>query len=81
MSMRFVEANPFSVLDNDVTFESGLTVMNGTRVMASVAGSELVMALFQSPTISAEELERDIRTLTEDIGRLKLAAEGRGPQR
>lgn len=75
MGVRFVEPNTFGVLDHQVTLASGLTVFNSMRVLPNGTGSELVMVIFQAPSVSAEEFERDVRAVTDDLARIKAAAE------
>jgi hypothetical protein len=75
MRVRFVATNPLGVLDHEVTLESGVTVFNSMRVLANSSGSELVMVLFQQPTASAEEFQRDIQAVRDDLARLKGVAE------
>jgi hypothetical protein len=75
MTVRFVEPNDLGVLDHHVTLESGLTVFNSMRVLANGSGSELVMVLFQQPSVSAAEFERDVQAVRDDMGRIKAAAE------
>ena len=81
MQVRFVEPNPFGVLDHHVTLASGVTVLNAMRVLPNGTGSELVMVLFQSPTTSTSEFERDVQAVTDDFARLRRAAEGLGKER
>lgn len=75
MKVHFVEANSFGVLDHEVTLASGITVLNSMRVLPNGTGSELVMVLFQAPAVSTSEFERDIQAVTDDLARLKKAAE------
>jgi hypothetical protein len=75
MNVRFVEENPLGVLDHEVTLASGVTVLNSMRVLPNSSGSELVMVLFQSPTTSTQEFERDIQAVTDDLARIKKVAE------
>jgi hypothetical protein len=75
MKVHFVEANSFGVLDHEVTLTSGVTVLNSMRVLPNGTGSELVMLLFQAPGVSTREFERDIQAVTDDLARLKKAAE------
>jgi len=75
MTAHFVEPNSFGVLDHEVTLASGITVLNSMRVLPNGAGSELVMVVFQSPGVSTEEFERDVQAVTDDLARLKKAAE------
>jgi hypothetical protein len=75
MKIHFVESNSLGVLDHEVTLESGTTVFNSMRVLPNGTGSELVMVVFQSPGVSAEEFDRDVHAVTADLARLKPAAE------
>jgi hypothetical protein len=75
MSVHFVEPNSLGVLDHEVTLASGITVLNAMRVVPNGDGSELVMVLFQSPTVSTEDFDRDVHAVTDDLARLKPAAE------
>ena len=75
MTVHFVEPNPLGVLDHEVTLQSGATVLNSMRVLPNGDGSELVMVLFQQPTDSTEQFERDLQAVREDLARLKSAAE------
>ena len=75
MKVRFVEQNSLGVLDHEVTLASGVTVLNSMRVLANGSGSELVMVVLQSPEASAEEFERDIQAVRDDLARIKNVAE------
>jgi carbon monoxide dehydrogenase subunit G len=75
MKVHFVEPNSLGVLDHEVTIASGMTVLNSMRVLPNGAGSELVMVLFQSPGVSTEQFGRDVQAVTDDLARLKPAAE------
>ena len=75
MAVRFVEPNLFGVLDHEVTLASGVTVMNSMRVLPNGSGSELVMVIFQSLSVSDDEFARDVQAVTDDLARLKTAAE------
>ena len=75
MTFQFVEANSFGVLDHDVVPASGDTVRNSMRVLANGTGSELVMVLFKSPAASDEQFSRDVQAVTDDLARIKKAAE------
>ena len=75
MTVRFVEPNSLGVLDHEVTVESGMVVLNSMRVLPNGDGSELVMVVFQSPGVSSEQFDRDVQAVTDDLARLKVAAE------
>jgi carbon monoxide dehydrogenase subunit G len=76
MKVHFVEPNSFGILDHQVTLATGVRVLNAMRVLPNGTGSELVMVLFQSPTMSANDFERDIQSVTDDLSRLRETAEG-----
>ena len=75
MKIRFVEPNTLGVLDHEVTVASGMVVLNSMRVLPNGDGSELVMVVFQSPGVSAEQFDRDVKAVTADLARVKPAAE------
>jgi len=75
MKIRFVEPNSLGVLDHEVTVASGMVVLNSMRVLPNGDGSELVMVVFQSPGVSTEQFDRDVQAVTDDLTRLKAAAE------
>ena len=75
MRIRFVEPNSLGVLDHEVTVASGMVVLNSMRVLSNGDGSELVMVVFQSPGVSTERFDRDVQAVTDDLARLKAAAE------
>jgi carbon monoxide dehydrogenase subunit G len=75
MKVRFVEPNSMGVLDHEVTVASRMTVFNSMRVLPNGGGSELVMVVFQSPGVSPEQFDRDVQAVTDDLARLKPAAE------
>jgi len=75
MKVRFVEPNSLGVLDHEVTVASGMVVLNSMRVLPNGDGSELVMVVFQSPGVSIEHFDLDVKAVTADLARLKPAAE------
>ena len=72
-----MESNSLGVLDHDVELSDGRVFHNPIRVVPNGSGSELVMILFQQPTASAAEFERDIESVRDDLARLKMAAEAK----
>jgi hypothetical protein len=76
MAIHFVAPNSFGVLDHEVTLASGVMVVNSMRVLPNGSGSELVMVIFQAPSVSTEEFARDVQAVTDDLARLTKAAEG-----
>jgi carbon monoxide dehydrogenase subunit G len=75
MKFHFAEPNSLGVLDHEVTIASGMRVFNSMRVVPNAAGSELVMVVFQSPGASTEQFDQDVQAVTDDLARLKPAAE------
>ena len=75
MKFHFAEPNSLGVLDHEVTIASGMTVFNSMRVVPNGAGSELLMVVFQSLGVSTEQFDQDVQAVTDDLARLKPAAE------
>jgi hypothetical protein len=74
-TVRFVERNPFGVLDHDVTVPSGETVHNPIRVIPNGDGSEVVFTLFRRPGVSAAQFAKDANTVEQDLRTLKRLLE------
>ena len=68
--VRFVEPNPYGVLDHDVTAPDGTTTTNPLRVLVHPEGSEVLMTVRQL-RLTDEELERDVAAVTSDLERLR----------
>lgn len=81
LRIRFVEANSFGVLDHEVTIDSGMTLFNSMRVLPNATGSELVVVLFQLPTVPREEFDRDVEAVRVDLRRIKDVAEAMARER
>jgi hypothetical protein len=79
--IRFAEGNALGVLDHDVTLESGVTVHNPMRVVASGEGSELVFTLFRRPETSDDDFAADADAVSRDLAELKRLLEARGAAR
>lgn len=75
MSIRFVPANAFGVLDHVVTLPDGQTIRNPMRVVANGAGSEVLFTLFQQPGMSDEQFVRDAGMVKSDLKTLKTVLE------
>lgn len=76
VTVRFVPTNDLGVLDHDVTLPSGTTVNNPVRVIAHPDGAEVVFTVRQIELTDAD-FQRDLRTVAEDLGRLKRCVESR----
>jgi hypothetical protein len=50
--LRFVQPNPFGVMDHDVQLESGVTIHNPMRIVPSGEGSEFVFTLIRQSGVS-----------------------------
>lgn len=70
VSVRFVETNPYGVLDHDVTLPTGEVVHNPLRVLAHPEGSEVVFTLRQRE-MTNEEFDADTASITDDLHALK----------
>lgn len=75
VKVEFAARNRFGVLDHDVTLPSGEMVNNPMRVFPNGGGSEVVFTVYQRPGVSDEEFENDVRTVAEDLHRLKSLLE------
>ncbi|ROO84821.1 polyketide cyclase/dehydrase/lipid transport protein [Actinocorallia herbida] len=73
--VEFAPANPFGVLDHDVTLPSGVTVYNPVRVIADGPRSEVVFTLRRQEGMSDAEFERDTAMVAADLARLKEVVE------
>ena len=77
VAVRFVEENPFGVLDHDVTLPDGSTTTNPVRVLADGDGSEVVFTLRRRPGMSDAEFEADAAAIAADLATLRRVLEGR----
>jgi hypothetical protein len=77
VKIRFVARNALGVLDHDVVLESGETVHNPMRVVASADGSELVFTLFRRPGMGEEAFAADAGAVEDDLRTLKGLLEGK----
>ncbi len=69
--VRFVERNPFGVLDHDVVLPNGETVTNPVRVIANGSGSQITFTLFQRDGMSEAAFEADSAMVRADLQTLK----------
>jgi hypothetical protein len=74
VSVHFVAPNEFGILDHDVTLPSGVTVTNPVRVLPHPDGAEIVFAVRQLD-LTDDEFDRDVKTVEEDLDRLRQLAE------
>jgi hypothetical protein len=69
--VRFVQPNPFGVLDHDVTLESGVTVHNPMRIIPNGEGSEFVFSLVRRADTSDVQFAQDKAAVENDLKTLK----------
>jgi len=75
VSLRFVEENPFGVLDHHVTLPSGEEILVPMRVLPNASGSELLFTLFQPPEMTDAEFARDRGMVEQDLSTLRRVLE------
>ena len=75
MRIRFVEKNPFGILDHYVTSAPGTNIHVPMRVVPNGSGSEVMLTLFQGLGMSDEKLAQDIRWVERDLQTLKRVLE------
>jgi uncharacterized membrane protein len=75
IEVRFVEENPYGVLDHDVTLPDGTTVTNPMRVIADDDGCEVVFTVRRAPGAADAELQADAAAVRADLARLKRLLE------
>lgn len=75
VKVRFVERNPFGVLDHEVVLPSGESVYNPLRVLPNGGGSEVVFTLFRRPGVSDDAFATDADAVAADLVALKKLLE------
>jgi hypothetical protein len=75
VTFNFAQRNPFGVLDHGVTLPSGESFFNPMRVVANGQGSEVLFTLFQRPSMTAAEFDRDTKAVLSDLEKLKAVIE------
>jgi hypothetical protein len=76
---RFVAPNAMGVVDHWVTLADGTEVYVPLRVVPNGAGSEVLLTVFQQPSMSDALWEKDVAAVCADLERLKAALEPRQP--
>jgi hypothetical protein len=71
VTIRFVENNPFGILDHDVILESGGKMHNPMRVVPNGLGSEVIFTLFRQPGVSDEQFAEDTQWVEKDLRMLR----------
>jgi hypothetical protein len=75
VKVRFVERNPYGVLDHYVSVDSGPEVYMPMRVFANGAGAEVLITVFRQPGVSDEKFGEDTRWVLRDLETLKALLE------
>ena len=75
VTFNIAQRNPFGVLDHGVTLPSGESFFNPMRVVANGQGSEVLFTLFQRPSMTAAEFDRDTKVVLSDLEKLKAVIE------
>src|SRR5690606_15315506 len=76
ITIQFVPANDFGVLDHVVTLPDGQAILNPMRVVANGEGSEVTFTLFQLPDMSAEQFGKGGEMVEADLRSLRAVLEG-----
>jgi hypothetical protein len=75
IKIKMAKANPFGILDHEVTLPSGAIIYNPMRVIANDEGSECVFTLYRRPGVSDEDFDRDAQAVETDLKQLKSILE------
>ena len=71
VKVRFVDKNPFGVMDHDVTLSSGEVNHNPFRVLSNGSGGEVVFTLYRLPRMNDKDFDHDASLVAKDLGKLK----------
>ncbi len=72
-------ANPFGVLDHDVTLPDGVSVHSAFRVTPGGEGSVLTFVVLRLPGVTQEDFDADVAHVLRDLAALKRLLEQRTP--
>ena len=75
VKVRFVERNPYGVLDHYVKANSGPEVYMPMRVFPNGEGSEVLITVFRQPGTSEEKFGEDTVWVRRDLEALKVLLE------
>ena len=75
VKVRFVERNPFGVLDHYVRVDSGPEVYMPMRVFPNGDGAEVLITVFRQPGVSDEKFAEDTHWVRRDLEALKTLLE------
>ncbi|WP_276353895.1 SRPBCC family protein [Cohnella caldifontis] len=75
MGLRYVESNPYGVLDHRIRLETGETFVNPMRVIPNGTGSEVLFTLFRREGVTEAQFKRDAEMVRSDLLSLKRVLE------
>ncbi|WP_101841925.1 SRPBCC family protein [Halobacillus sp. Marseille-P3879] len=73
--IRFVDDNPYGVLDHYVTIGGGAEILNPMRVIPNGPGCEVLFTLFRLPEMSEDHFMLDAAMIANDLQMLKETLE------
>lgn len=76
VKVRFAPANPYGVLDHDVTLPDGRKFHNAFRIIPNGAGSEAVFSVLRQAGATDEAFREDWQAVEKDLYTLKKLIEG-----
>lgn len=76
VSLEFVAANSFGVLDHDITLPSGETVYNPMRATRNGDGCEVVFTVRRRPEMTDDDFAADASAVAADLDTLPQVLEG-----
>ena len=75
VKVRFVDANPYGVLDHYVSVASGPEVYMPMRVFPNGEGSEVLITVFRQSGVSEDSFVQDTQWVRRDLEMLKEVLE------
>lgn len=75
VKIRFVDKNPFGVVDHYVTLPTGQISYNPLRIVKNNQGSEVIFTLFRMPEAADESFALDRAMVQKDLEKLKSILE------
>ena len=73
--VRFVEKNPFGVIDHEVILPDDVSVHNALRVVPNGDGAEVMFTLIRQPGMDDASFEADAAAIARDLSSLKSLLE------
>jgi hypothetical protein len=73
--VMLTEKNNFGILDHRVLLTSGVEVYVPMRVIENGDGSEVMLTVFQTPEMTDEVFDEDIKMVEKDLNQIKTIIE------